>query len=237
VVNQNGVCIQDTTCPPGQYFSLGSCYNAISNCDTFQPIAGECLTCNSGYTLNNYYNGSQACTQNSQVCQSNQYLLGTTCMNYVNSCANFQTSTGQCQNCQQGYTLSQNQCIQIVTKSSNCQLGYQSLNGGSCVPIDQNCIFYNPNNTCFMCASGYLLQGTCQKLICGPRQYSSTGSCIDVSPFCDKFDPIYGNCLTCIQFYYLQSGGSSLQSLPSQLGVSTNSACPSNYYMRQGTCV
>jgi hypothetical protein len=31
----NGVCMQDTTCPSGQYFSLGSCYNAILNCNNF----------------------------------------------------------------------------------------------------------------------------------------------------------------------------------------------------------
>jgi hypothetical protein len=159
-------------------------------------------------------------------------------MNYVSNCANFQTSSGKCQACSAGYSLSQDQyqCTLIVTSSINCQLGFQPVNG-SCIPIDPNCVYYYPNNTCMLCASGYLRQATCVKLICGDRQYSSTGVCVDVSPFCGTFDPIFGNCLTCITFYFLQMDGSCLQSLPSQLGVSTTSSCPSGYYMRQGTCV
>jgi hypothetical protein len=34
-VDINGVCIQDTSCPQGQYFSLGNCYNALPNCKDF----------------------------------------------------------------------------------------------------------------------------------------------------------------------------------------------------------
>jgi len=73
--------------------------------------------------------------------------------------------------------------------------------------------------------------------VCGARQYSSTGQCLDVSPFCRTFDPIYGNCLTCIYPYFLQSDGTCKQAIPSQGGAINVNSCPENYYMRQGTCV
>jgi hypothetical protein len=107
------------------------------------------------------------------------------------------------------------------------------------VLLDEYCIFYNPDNTCMLCAKGYKLeQGICRKIICRNRQFSQYGSCQDVSPMCATYDPIYGNCLTCINLYYLQQDGNCLQGLPSQLTkTNPNSACPTGYYMRQGTCV
>jgi hypothetical protein len=88
-----------------------------------------------------------------------------------------------------------------------------------------------------LCARGYVFNGSCQKLICLTRQYSGTNSCLDVSPLCNTFDAVYGNCLTCIQSYYLQADGTCLQSVPSQNGVVATNNCPDGYYSRQGTCV
>lgn len=46
VISNNGVCVVDTTCPAGQFFSYGTCFNVTSNCKSFQTIGGLCLTCN-----------------------------------------------------------------------------------------------------------------------------------------------------------------------------------------------
>lgn len=232
----DGVCQQDTSCPSGQYFSMGTCYDALPNCQNFELIGGKCITCATGYTLNNYNNGTQSCSLNIQTCNSNQYLLGNTCMDYVANCANLQTSSGQCLACKAGYNLNGNNCFIAQSVSLNCQLGFTQTQDG-CKPIDPHCVYYYANNTCMLCASGYQLNNTCQLIVCGKRQSSSTGSCVDVSPFCNTFDPIFGNCLTCIDNYFLQTDGSCLQSLPSQAGVMTSNSCPNGYYMRQGTCV
>lgn len=231
-----GVCLQDTSCPKGQYFSMGKCYDALPNCKDFEIIAGKCLSCATGYTLNNYNNGSQACTLNLQSCKDNQYLLGNSCMNYVDNCANFLTSSGQCAACRAGYNLNDNKCALIRIVSLDCQLGFNQTEDG-CKPIDPNCVYYYNNNTCMLCASGYQLKKKCERIICGKRQSSSTGNCADVSPFCDTFDPIFGNCLTCIYNYFLQNDRTCLQSIPAQAGVMTTNSCPDGYYIRQGTCV
>ena len=34
-LDRNGVCIQDTSCPRGQFFSLGRCLKALPNCRDF----------------------------------------------------------------------------------------------------------------------------------------------------------------------------------------------------------
>lgn len=104
---------------------------------------------------------------------------------------------------------------------------------------DQYCIFYNTNSSCMLCAKGYLLNKTiCQKIICKSRQFSQYGTCMDVSPLCATYDAIYGNCLTCIPLYFLQTDGTCLQGLSSQMSkVTVNSGCPDGYYMRSGTCV
>ena len=83
IISSGGVCVVDTTCPAGQFFSYGACYNVTSNCKTFQPIGGLCLTCDQGYSLQNYENGTQACLRGNPTCTSKQYLLGNVCMNNV----------------------------------------------------------------------------------------------------------------------------------------------------------
>lgn len=163
------------------------------------------------------------------------------------NCADFQSNTATCNNCQAGYTLVNNTCIIQAVNQITCPLGQSAVNG-VCTVIDKFCIFYNQDNTCMLCAKGYSYTGgSCSKIICGPRQSSSTGNCVDVSPFCNTFDPIYGNCFTCITFYFLQIDGTCVQAVPGQVGSSQiasdspiknrNSVCPNGYYERQGTCV
>lgn len=96
-----------------------------------------------------------------------------------------------------------------------------------------------------LCAKGYKIEkGVCNKIICKDRQFSASGNCVNVSPFCQTYDSIYGNCLTCIQFYFLQTDGSCVQGISSQIGSSQKSTnsnsnidCPDGYYSRSGTCV
>ena len=162
------------------------------------------------------------------------------------NCADFHTNNATCDNCQAGYTLVNNSCIIQAINKISCPLGQSAVNG-VCTNIDKFCLFYNPDNTCMLCAKGYnYTGGSCSQIICGPRQYSSTGLCVDVNPFCKTFDPIFGNCFTCIQFYFLQIDGTCIQAVPGQVGSSQisyappknlNPACPNGYYERQGTCV
>jgi hypothetical protein len=189
----------------------------ISNCANFSLFGGQCYTCKDGYSLTTQSDGNQSCDEAKKSCGDNQYLLGNRCYDLVANCAEFQTSIATCFVCKNGYDLQNNSCVLKVTSPLNCPQGQYNSNG-ACVSIDENCIFFKPDNTCLLCSKGYLIssKGLCNKIICGARQYSGSGSCVDVSLFCATFDPIYGNCLTCIPLYYLQNDGSCLQGLPSQ---------------------
>lgn len=77
-------------------------------------------------------------------------------MNYVDNCASFDSSTGTCQICKQGYNLISNNCVKVASPNFNCQLGFKTTSTG-CVSIDENCIFFNPDNTCMVCIKGYKL--------------------------------------------------------------------------------
>lgn len=82
------------------------------------------------------------------------------------------------------------------------------------------------------------MNSICTQIICGPRQYSGLGYCVDVSIFCQTFQPVQGNCLTCIPLYFLQNDGTCLQSVQGQSSnTGSNTTCPQNYYLRSGTCV
>ena len=249
VANSLGVCVQTTTCPPKQYYQYGQCYDVIANCADFQFFGGLCNSCDPGYNLvTNNITAAQSCQQAQVTCNdTTQYLMGNTCYNLVPNCADFQTSTATCNACQAGYSLNNNSCTPIPIVSINCPLGQSPVNG-VCTPIDPHCIFYKSDQTCMLCAKGYTYtNGKCTIIQCNNRQYSGTGQCVDVSPFCGKFDPIYGNCLTCIQFYFLQTDGTCIQGLPGQMGTSQapsnqqqnnqNSPCPNGYYQYNGTCV
>lgn len=80
--------------------------------------------------------GNQICNQVIPVCLPNQYLLGTKCVNSVDNCANFESSTGNCLICKQGYILSNNYCyLQPQQPAISCPLG-QYLQGSYCVVMD-----------------------------------------------------------------------------------------------------
>jgi len=83
IANPQGVCIQDTSCPGGKYYSYGQCYDVIANCDQFDSFGGYCPTCKTGYNLKSYANNSQYCEQGDPNCGPNQYLKGKVCQNYV----------------------------------------------------------------------------------------------------------------------------------------------------------
>lgn len=64
------------------------------------------------------------------------------------------------------------------------------------------------------------------------------GFCSDVSPVCGQYDKIYGNCLTCINpFYVLQLDGTCVQTLdPNANGIAVLN-CQDGYFPRGNTCV
>jgi hypothetical protein len=75
--------------------------------------------------------------------------------------------------------------------------------------------------------------------MCPPHQFSQYGYCVDSSPFCGTFDPIMGNCLTCIENYYLQSDGTCLQGLPTSDSLQSLQVnpCPAGYYYSNFSCL
>jgi len=112
--------------------------------------------------------------------------------------------------------------------------------GTVCQIIDPYCIFYGSSPNCQLCAAGWLLDANykCYKIQCGSRQYSSKGYCDSVSVFCDAYDPIYGNCTTCLYGYNLQLNGTCIQPAPGSTvgGAANTQTCPNGYYLSGGTC-
>jgi hypothetical protein len=162
-------------------------------------------------------------------------------MNYVTNCANFISSTGTCQVCVSGYNLQNNACVQIPAQQAvSCPIGQQAVNG-ICQIVDPNCIYYSNSNQCQICAKGWQLNsnpnGLCTKIICGAQQYSGNGFCAEASPLCNTFDPINGNCLTCINGYLLLPDGNCYQTLGNSAAPTTPSDCHQGYYMLGSSCV
>lgn len=163
-------------------------------------------------------------------------MIGYKCYDNVENCVNFVLMNGTCLNCAYGYDLVNNTCIIKPVPTILCPVGQKFVNG-MCQNSDPYCVFYGDSNKCQLCATGWKysdLTGVCTKIICGSRQCSYKGFCLDVSPTCDTFDPIYGTCKSCIVNYYLKLDGSCVQSY---LGGATQTDCQSGYYFSGTTCV
>jgi hypothetical protein len=133
------------------------CTAVSSQCNTFDPNIGTCLSCYQGYTLSN----------------GDCYILVT--QNSYDSNCKTTASNGACQECYQGYYYSQSQFKCVVsnplcmTSSStgsclSCYSGY-ILSNGNCLVAQSttvgNCRNFS-NGMCYECSSDYIqVNGQC----------------------------------------------------------------------------
>lgn len=126
----NGSCFANTTCPPRQYFSYGSCFNVSDACGAFDAFTGNCLNCSDseGYTL-----GNGSCLRKNITCASNQWKLDFTCINASTLCGTFDPSNGNCLTCISNlYKLSIDGTCSPITV--NCPQGQYAV-GLDCLTI------------------------------------------------------------------------------------------------------
>lgn len=223
-VSSNGQCYTSSGCP--------------SNCQVCSNQS-TCVTCNSGYTLNN--NG--VCT----LCQ----ITGCVTCNQQNVCAG----------CSSGYTLTQNGfCIscsvancQKCSSANYCQTcnsvnGTQltpSPNGGSCFSCNTsrtnmgNCLSCNATDSCGLCQNGYQLY----------IPQNSTGVCIQCNiPNCQSCG-LNGTTVVCLAcaLGYSSVGNSCVQCLypcvtcTANQGPNNCKTCATPFYflnaLSNGSCV
>lgn len=192
----NGSCFANTSCPPRQYFSYGSCLKVSETCGDFDAFTGSCLNCSDpdGFVLE-----SGSCLRKNITCASNQWKQNYTCVNASSLCSTFDPSNGRCLTCTSNlYKLNTDgTCSPIVV---NCVQGQYAV-GLSCITIPGECLNFDTTlGLCFTCIKGYFTQnGTCQRIVCPDGQVPSGLGlfCFDVSPLCKDYDSVTGDCLTC----------------------------------------
>lgn len=89
----------------------------------------------------------------------------------------------------------------------SCYPGYNlNNNNGNCEVFfrDPNCKKFSPNNMCTQCAIKFFV--------------NNNGKCSPVSPLCNNYDNLTGNCLSCYPGYVV-SGGACI------LGTSKDPNC------------
>jgi hypothetical protein len=201
-----------TQCLFGYQISNNQCVVVlIANCHTpDQARPGNCLTCNSGFTLNN-----GACVQtqapSTPFCQSYNLL------------------TGLCVECISMYTLSASLCVATSSFTSSSSSTSTSTSYGGSVIIsggsnrDPNCAKYNNGSICAQCSNRYY--------------YGSSSLCVPVNPLCNNYNS-NGACLSCYPGYSLAGSNCivSKQTDPfcksySQGGVCVQ--CYTGYYYNQ----
>ena len=199
-----GACSQ---CASRAYFNVfGVCTLVSDQCQTWDPKSGVCISCYGGYVLSN-----GACNQaavqalsdlacalwnaNNNICLqcSNRYYYnGKQCVPVNDQCNTWDSSSGRCTTCYNGYDLQLDGTCQLSTKNS--------------APSDLGCGTWDWKNLkCLQCSNNWV--------------FNSNGVCVPVSDQCNTFDS-RGNCVSCYVGYNLQNGKCFLAptQAPSDLG-------------------
>ncbi len=140
------------------------------------------------------------------------------CTPVSDQCATWDSNTGSCLTCYNGYAISAGACISNPNPTAG----------------------YNGNPLC-----GKWSNTAC--LSCSARAYfNSLGVCTAVSDQCETFDPLDGSCLTCYGGYTLKSGTcvKSATTTPSDVGCSIWNTknnvcleCSQRYYYNGKQCL
>jgi len=209
-------------------------FSAIANCLTYSQSSSiikqntfGCTQCASGFwyaAANNscvarvnlpaqcisFSLTSDICT----ACASGSFLSldGINCINFPNGIfqCRLYTAASTCTQCNAGYYLSNNACIQSTlinncfTYSANytcsaCNSGFFLQNSTSCITATAtNCLTYTSATVCATCASNFGLQTSNGVTSCVAINVANCVNATTVAPF---------TCLTCIQGFFPNANG------------------------------
>ena len=210
--------IQAHGCGPTQFFN-GTCNNMDpnKNCNTFNALSGDCLTCpNTNYKLT-----AGACVI-PPTCNPGFTLVGVVCVSDLCKTSN---SNGACTSCKAvvNEVKADGSCglkscaspliLNTITGNcdtppNNCDPGFFEVQG-NCYRLPPNCLALNSILQCAKCKDGYTQeQGDCVKCK-GPNPnfpcttcpqnffVNAQGGCTRVSPQCATFNDANGLCTSC----------------------------------------
>jgi len=209
-------------------------FTVIANCKTYDQNNSRitentfgCLECNTGYwySANNQtcllrLNNPSQCVSFSQTsdfclsCGQGSFLSSdkTRCVPFPNGifmCNQYSSST-TCTQCQPGFYLSSNSCVQSTTvpncavyvanfTCSVCTNGLFLFNSTSCVPAAAaNCLTFTSNTACGSCNPGFGLQTTNGITSCVSNVLPNCVTSTAVAPF---------TCMVCVTGYFPNSNG------------------------------
>lgn len=239
----------------------GVCTEVNPLCKTYNQLA--CLSCYPGYTLSNgqcitqstqptdpgcarYDWGSKVCLQCSYRFYFNSQNI---CTKISDLCNTFDSLTGACLSCYQGYALNGTICAVSQNNDNNQQqspdLNCQSYDAktktclacsyrfvldknGKCIKVNDQCQTWDNSGLCTSCYQGYnLSSGVCTQ--------SSTDS------NCAKYDSTLKRCIQCATRYFLNSS-SLCQSVSDQCQTFDNrtgycTSCYQGYLLQNGQCL
>ncbi|EAS00824.2 zinc finger lsd1 subclass family protein (macronuclear) [Tetrahymena thermophila SB210] len=165
------------TCPTTTYIDQNrECHDCDASCATCGgPNNTDCITCPPGKLL--YNNGGWTCVSNCPA--TNYYSDGTKCQKCDSSCLTcFGGSNNNCQTCNAGVFLYQNQCLASCPSNTFVSGNPQTMICKQCLKCDAGCLTCKgPLSTnCLACQTGkYLFQdNSCQT--CNPKCQSCKGN-------------------------------------------------------------
>jgi hypothetical protein len=97
----NGACIVATACPPRFYFKFGHCLPVNDLCGDYEAFTGNCLSCADPYRYD--LNGGACILHMEPNCTDRQWVFNHTCIDASPYCQTFNSSTGECLSCFDGY--------------------------------------------------------------------------------------------------------------------------------------
>lgn len=172
----------------------GQCTPVSDNCNSWDPLNGNCLTCYQGFALNNGVCelapgvkpsdlGCRLWDWANQVCLSCStnwvFNQNGVCVPVSDQCRTFDQQ-GQCLSCYQGYDLAKGACI--VSASNTAR------------PSDLGCSLWDWNQkVCLTCSKWWV-------------RNANTNACVPVSDLCKDYDTTTGGCVSCYQGFNLNKG-------------------------------
>lgn len=211
-------------CGPGYYYNRGACIIIPFNCEQFNTSLQTCINCKSGYTLNL---NTLDCVLAKTKCQSGFTNIGDQCIAFPTNCVET-NSFGNCTACSINFSLTESGC-----KLKACS-DREYLSNSQCFAVSPLCDTFDPfQGFCLTCKQNYIVntRGICEPPFyppqsyngCGPRQYLSGTSCLQVDPSCGQFDIYSGACITCVD-------STDLLDRSTGLCVKTVDICQDRYY-------
>ena len=203
------------------------------NCRAYNLNTLQCVQCLTGYVLNSnsrcqpqncaIVNSQGSCAQ----CLPNYLLVGNICLTQINNCNQYNSFTGICLQCRNGYNLSADSLVCSLSDpycSSYgpqggclaCNSGYY-LRLGICTLLPVGCGSVGQNFLCASCLSQYtLINGVCVLIVNNCANYNTSGcaacisnyyllrnTCNPFPDFCQSFDTGLSRCINCITGYNL----------------------------------